>query len=136
MDRTEALTRLRDSQTGHLATVRPDGTPHIIVVTFALDGERLVTAIDHKPKTTTRLQRIINIEHQPRVSFLVDSYSFDWTRLWWVRSDGAAVILKSGVGHESAIEHLAVKYPQYQERPPEGAVIAIDIDHITGWTAT
>ena len=33
-----------------LATVRPDGSPHVVPIVFALVGDRLVTAVDAKPE--------------------------------------------------------------------------------------
>jgi PPOX class probable F420-dependent enzyme len=136
VDRAEALIRLAAAPSGHLATIRPDGRPHIVVVTFAVTGGNIVTAIDHKPKTTSRLQRLINIEANRSVSFLVDEYDEDWSRLWWVRVDGPASTHHSGEIREGAIEALAAKYPQYAERQPEGPVIAISQDRITGWEST
>jgi PPOX class probable F420-dependent enzyme len=136
VDRAEALIRLAAAPSGHLATIRPDGRPHIVVVTFAVTGGNIVTAIDHKPKTTSRLQRLINIEANRSVSFLVDEYDEDWSRLWWVRVDGPASTHHSGEIWEGAIEALAAKYPQYAERQPEGPVIAISQDRITGWEST
>jgi PPOX class probable F420-dependent enzyme len=136
VDRAEALIRLAAAPSGHLATIRPDGRPHIVVVTFAVTGGNVVTAIDHKPKTTSRLQRLVNIEANRSVSFLVDDYEENWSRLWWVRVDGPASIHHSGEIWEGAIEALAAKYPQYAERQPEGPVIAISQERITGWEST
>ena len=34
-----------------------------------------------------------NIAANPRVSFLVDAYTEDWDRLWWVRADAVAEIV-------------------------------------------
>lgn len=136
VDRAEALIRLAAAPSGHLATIRPDGKPHIVVVTFAVTGGNIVTAIDHKPKTTSRLQRLVNIEANRSVSFLVDEYDEDWSRLRWVRVDGPASIHHSGEIWGRAIEALAAKYPQYAERQPEGPVIAISPDRMTGWEST
>lgn len=133
MDRSEALSRLAAGRSGHLATVRPDGKPHIVVVTFALVEDSVVTAIDHKPKRTQSLQRLRNIETNPTVSFLVDRYDEDWNALWWVRVDGTARIETIGETYNSA---LAAKYPQYLETPPEGPVIVITPEDVSGWTST
>ena len=75
---------------GHLVTVRPNGRPHVVPVTYALAGNSVVTMIDHKPKTTDRLQRLINIENNPVATLMSDHYSEDWTALWWVREIGRA----------------------------------------------
>lgn len=134
MHRDEALTLLSGGITGHLATVRPDGRPHIVVVTFALVADRIATAVDHKPKKTMRLQRLINIEHSPTVSFLVDRYEDDWTQLWWVRVDGEAEVV-DGERERHALDALVEKYPQYRDSRPEGPVISIAIDHVVGWSS-
>lgn len=137
MDRAESLDRLAAARSGHLATVRRDDRPHVVVVTFALIDEFAVTAIDHKPKSTQRLQRIANIEANPVASLLVDHYDDDdWTDLWWVRVDGDAAIHHEGALREHAIEALAIKYVQYEARSPEGPVIAVALDRISSWASS
>ena len=74
----DGRTRFAAARVARLATVRPDGAPHIVPITFALDGDRIVFAVDRKPKSTTRLRRIENIESDPRVSVLVDAYDDRW----------------------------------------------------------
>lgn len=137
MNRAESLDRLAAARSGHLATVRPDGRPHIVVITFALMDEYVVTAIDHKPKSTQRLQRLVNIESNPTASFLVDHYEDDeWDRLWWVRVDGTAAIHELGALREHAVATLAGKYTQYQERPPQGPVITVELENVSSWSST
>lgn len=137
MKPAEALERLAAARSGHLATVRPDGRPHIVVITFALIDEYAVTAIDHKPKSTQRLQRLVNIEKHPHASLLIDHYDDDdWSRLWWVRVDGAAAIHDGGALHTHAIEALGIKYPQYEDRPPEGPVVTIALDDVNSWASS
>lgn len=136
MDRTEAERRLERARTGHLATDNRQGIPHVVVVTFAtLDGH-IVTAIDNKPKTTTRLKRLTNIESNPNASFLVDHYSEDWNKLWWVRVDGSASIHRDGELFDNAITALVFRYPQYQVTPPYGPVIAVKMAKVTGWQSS
>lgn len=50
---------------GHLATVRPDGSPAVTPMWFSWDGERL--RFTH----TTRRAKLRNIEHNPHVSLSV-----------------------------------------------------------------
>lgn len=129
----ELLSGAFRTPTGHLATVRPDGRPHVVVVTYAVAGDSIVTAVDQKPKTTKRLQRLVNIEKHPAVSFLVDHYEADWDRLWWIRVDGRATIHETGDVWDEAIAALIEKYSQYKEAPPGGPVIAISQDAVTSW---
>jgi PPOX class probable F420-dependent enzyme len=129
-----------------LATVTPAGHPHLVPVTFVLDsrpgqGDWVYTAVDHKPKSTARLQRLRNIQAHPRVALLADHYADDWTQLWWVRADGEAAVLGAAADSAGADEVagplrlLAARYPQYAAQPPPGPVIAVRVDRWTGWAA-
>jgi PPOX class probable F420-dependent enzyme len=136
MDRADALARLERSPIGHLATVRADGAPHLVPITFALDSGRIVHMVDQKPKTTTRLQRLTNIAANPRISFLVDHYDNDWAHLWWVRVDGVGEVVEEGPDWEVARSALVGKYPQYRESPPQGPAVLITIVEVRGWAAS
>ena len=117
-----------------LATVGPTGQPHLVPVTFALvDAATIVTAVDHKPKRTTALQRLANIEANPLVSLLADHYEDDWSRLWWVRADGRARVCKAAPA--GAAEALSERYPQYRARPPQGPFIVVEVQRFSGWSA-
>ena len=126
--------RVTDARVARLATTRPDGRPHVVPITFALEGETIVTAIDQKPKTTARLQRLENINSVPSVSVLVDHYDYDWSRLWWVRADGTARVTAGGGEWQEGIEQLTRKYPQYREEAPRGPLIVISVDRWTSWS--
>lgn len=136
MDRDEALTRLAGARVARLATVRPDGKPHVVPVTFAIVGDNIVTAVDHKPKTTRDLQRLANIEANRFASVLADHYDEDWERLWWVRVDGPASIHQEGEVYEEGIEALLDKYSQYTQRAPDGPLIAVSQDRVVSWEST
>ncbi|MEX2395069.1 MAG: TIGR03668 family PPOX class F420-dependent oxidoreductase [Actinomycetota bacterium] len=123
-----------EARVARLATAGERG-PHVVPITFAVLEERIVTAIDHKPKTTRSLKRLANIARDPGVSMLVDHYSDDWESLWWCRLDGRATVHGDGPAFGDAIDALAAKYPQYGTHPPEGPVIVIDVERRTGWTA-
>jgi PPOX class probable F420-dependent enzyme len=119
-----------------LATVGPDGKPHAVPVCFALDGAVIYLAVDHKPKRTTHLQRLRNIAANSSVALLAQHYEHDWKRLWWVRADGTASVLADGEQSARAISLLVDRYGQYRDRPPDGPVVAITIDRLSGWSAT
>lgn len=139
----EARRRFWTARVARLATVDPAGRPHQVPVVFASLGDNgVVTAVDHKPKTTTRLARLRNIEAHPSVSLLADDYTEDWDHLWWVRADGRARIVPPDAADEStvveygtALARLLRKYPQYRDTPPHGPVIAIAVHRWTGWQA-
>jgi len=126
--------RVMAARSARLATVDADGQPHLVPVVFALDGDHLWTAIDHKPKSTRDLKRLRNIATHPRVSVLFDHYEEDWSRLWWVRLDGKAVVLDDGWDRPG--ELLRAKYPQYRHAPPHGPIIVITVHTWRGWAAS
>ncbi len=117
-----------------LATADEAGRPHLVPVTFAINGDLIYIAIDHKPKTTTTgLKRLRNIERNPNVCLLADHYEEDWTALWWVRVDGRAAIRTLPDACQAPLDLLAAKYPQYRQRRPNGPVIAIEAERWTAW---
>ena len=126
--------RLTDARIGHLATVDEEGKPHLVPLTFAVDGETIYFAVDAKPKRTTDLKRLRNIAANPAVSLLVDHYDDDWERLWWVRADGAARTVE-GDDAQRGLDALARKYYQYRLARPAGPVTVISIQRMTGWAA-
>ena len=130
---SEALTRFADARVARLATVDGAGVPHLVPVTFAVSGDEIVFAVDHKPKRSTDLKRLRNIRANPAVCFLVDAYDEDWTALWWVRADGHAAIHTDSA---LAVDWLRAKYPQYRERPPEGPVVRTRVTAWRHWSAS
>lgn len=129
--------RIAVVRVARLASIRPDGTPHVVPITFAVDasGGGLVTAVDHKPKSTTELQRLANIEANPAVAVLIDHYQDDWSRLWWARADGTARVHRDGHEREKAVDRLVDKYGQYRPRRPAGPAIIVVIERWSSWSA-
>jgi PPOX class probable F420-dependent enzyme len=128
--------RVRAARVARLATIRPDGRPHVVPITFALVRDTIVTAVDHKPKATTRLQRLRNIATQPWVSVVVDHYDDDWSGLWWARADGSAAVVTGGAAFEAALDALAAKYAPYRQHRPSGPVVLVTVDRWTTWSAS
>jgi PPOX class probable F420-dependent enzyme len=135
MDATAMRKRLAEARVAHLATVSPHGQPHIVPITFVVDGDAIYFAVDSKPKRTRDLQRLRNIASNPAVSVLVDHYDEDWNRLWWVRVEGTARVLPDGQPADAAIDRLASRYMQYRQARPSGPVVAVSIERISGWSA-
>lgn len=127
----EARSRFAAARVARLATVSAAGVPHLVPVTFAVHGDQVVFAVDHKPKSSVALRRLRNIAENPAVCFLADGYSEDWSELWWARADGEAQVLPPGA---EPVSWLVKKYEQYQERPPEHAVVVTEIHTWRGWT--
>lgn len=132
----EARRRFSEARVARLATADSSGRPHLVPVVFALEGDTLFSAVDHKPKRSTSLKRLANVAENPSVALLVDGYSENWDRLWWARADGTArVIDAGGVEARRAVDLLAGRYPQYQERRPDGQVLVVDVLRWSGWSA-
>ena len=93
---------------------------------FALVGDRIVTAVDGKPKSTLALRRLDNVRAHPAASLVVDHYDDDWSQLWWIRADGESRVVEEGAERDAAIAALTEKYEQYQRVPILGAVIVIE----------
>src|SRR5215831_15775439 len=126
---------LTDARVARLATIDPDGRPHLVPIVFALEGDTLYSAVDRKPKRSRRLRRIENARARPDVTVLVDRYDDDWSRLWWIRLRGRARVLDGGDEHDRALELLREKYEQYRAEPPDGPVLAVDIVETREWTS-
>lgn len=136
MDEREMRHRIKTAMVARLATVGPDGRPHIVPITFASADGSLYFAVDQKPKRTRNLQRLRNIVANPAVSVLVDHYEDDWSSLWWVRVDGTARIVEEGPEFDEAIALLSARYEQYRSNRPAGPVVAIKVERMTGWSAS
>ena len=136
MDEREMRHRIKTAMVARLATVGPDGRPHIVPITFASADGSLYFAVDQKPKRTRNLQRLRNIVANPVVSVLVDHYEDDWTSLWWVRVDGTARVVEEGPEFDEAIALLTARYEQYRSNRPAGPVIEIKVERMTGWSAS
>lgn len=128
--------RVAEARVGRLATVGPDGDPHLVPICFAVlegDGDVIVSGTDEKPKTTYALRRLRNIAENPTATLLVDHYEEEWERIWWVRVDGRGRVVNDDAERELAVAALRAKYPQYEHIGIPGAVLAIDVDHWRGW---
>jgi PPOX class probable F420-dependent enzyme len=136
VDETEALGRIASARVARFGSINPEGRPHIVPVTFALCDGALAHMIDHKPKTTQLLQRLRNVQANPRASMLVDDYDEEWSALWWVRVDGTASVDTEGRRWDRARASLIDKYPQYRESPPSGPAIILSIERVTYWESS
>jgi PPOX class probable F420-dependent enzyme len=132
----EAQKRLGSARVARLATAGGDGQPHLVPVTFAVDGDLIYMAVDHKPKKSANLRRLRNIHENPRVALLADHYAEDWDRLWWVRVDGWASVVEDERSLQDPLDVLADKYEQYRERRPAGPVVMIQVDRWKGWSSS
>jgi PPOX class probable F420-dependent enzyme len=133
----EARRRFADARVGRLATVRPNGTPHVVPFVFALaahaGSDRVYWAVDDKPKSSERMARLANIASNPSVEAVADRYEEDWGRLWWVRATGTASVVTDHDERARALELLAAKYARYRETAPIREVVRIEVERWTWW---
>jgi PPOX class probable F420-dependent enzyme len=132
----EARARFAAEPVVRLGTADAQGRPHVVVVTFAVEGDTIYTAVDQKPKSGTNLKRLRNVAENPRVTMLADHYSDDWDALWWARADGRAEILADQPQMAAPLNLLTDRYWQYRQAPPTGPVIAVTVERWSGWAAS
>jgi PPOX class probable F420-dependent enzyme len=134
VSRTWVEDALSSARVGRLATVGQDGAVHLVPFCFAIVAGLIVSAVDHKPKRTVRLQRVRDIESSGRATVLVDHYEEDWSRLWWIRVAGRAGVHERGSDVDVAARRALVeKYAPYAGREPVGPVYSIAIDEVSAW---
>jgi PPOX class probable F420-dependent enzyme len=131
------IERLLDAwPVARLATVAPDGRPHLVPIAFVRHAGALWSPVDGKPKASAALARLAHVEREPRVAVLLDHYDADRRRLWWVRVDGRA----ERCGGDAAVEAaLRAKYPQYRETPlyaAEPTLLRIEPGRVSSWRAS
>jgi PPOX class probable F420-dependent enzyme len=130
----EARRRFATARVARLATADATGRPHLVPIVFTVEGDRVYSAVDAKPKRTGALRRLANVRENPAVAVLVDHYDdSDWDALWWVRADGRGRVLDPGCDEaHHAVALLAARYPQQRAA---GAVLAVDVERWSGWSA-
>lgn len=126
----ECWERLGASGHGVLATVHPERGVDAVPVVYVEAQRNLILPIDTvKAKTTVRLQRLTNLELDPRCVLLVEHWDReDWFKLWWVRVHGTAT-------PTDAVYQELDRFEQYRQ---PGAVVGnlrLTPTEITGWTA-
>ena len=134
MSPQEARERFAAARVARLASADAKGRPHLVPIVFAVDADRVYSVVDAKRKRSTALRRLANVRENPSVAVLVDHYDEDWDALWWVRADGRGRVLDPEPAEaRHALALLAARYPQQR---PAGAVLAIDVERWSGWSAS
>ena len=111
-----------------IASVQPDGTPHIIPVCPAFDGEATLYA-----DIASRGVSAAAFRSNPNITALIDEYHDDWRKL-------QAVILRCRA-EELSGEELERAWVLFHEKFPQGDLIgwsarltlALRIDRWTEW---
>jgi PPOX class probable F420-dependent enzyme len=131
----EARERFAAARVARLATADAGGRPHLVPVVFAVDDDRIYSAVDAKPKRTTALRRLRNVAENPLVTLLVDHYDdADWSALWWVRAEGRGRVL--GMDEPEARHATDLLRARYPQQRVVGAVLAVDVERWSGWSGS
>lgn len=132
----EALRRAAAADHGVLATLHGSRGADLVPACFAIEDGWVAIPIDAvKPKGSTALGRIRNLERDPRATLLVEHWDAkDWSRLWWVR----LLLLRRDAPPDlrNRLEAgLRRRYPQYASASFV-EVLTFRIDHVGGWSAS
>lgn len=130
----ELRARFAQARVLRLGTADAVGKPHLVPATFAILGDVVAIAVDHKPKRHSNLKRLRIVQENPAVTLLVDHFDEDWDALWWIRADGDAQVIENELAHE-LVDALVDKYEQYRDHRPVGPVIKIQVNRWSGWSA-
>jgi len=139
----QSLESLYNSRIARLATVDPENNqPYVVPVVFAFDDNNIFIPIDDKPKKTknsNQLKRVKNIQKNPNVSFLIDTYDDkNWDNLSYLMIQGKARIINM-VNDKDTIKQahslLSDKYLQYKNTivGMGNKCIVIDIQKVITW---
>ena len=142
-DRSEIVETLNNSKIARLATVDPENNqPYLVPVAFVFNGYNIFIPIDDKPKKTgnsNQLKRVKNIQKNPNISFLIDTYDEeDWNNLSYLMIQGKARIVVNRLKDIDTIKTahylLSEKYLQYKNLVGMGdSCIVIDIQKVIKW---
>ena len=142
--KSDIVETLNNSRIARLATVDPENNqPYLVPVVFAFDGNNIFIPIDDKPKKTinsNQLKRVKNIQKNPNISFLIDTYDDeDWNNLSYLIIQGKARIVVNRLKDTNTTINtshslLSEKYLQYKKLVGMGdSCIVIDIQKVIKW---
>ena len=115
-----------DVNFGHLATLMPDGSPHVSVVWVEVDGDRIVVNTQEgrvKPR---------NVRKDPRVSISI----YDQQNPYKSATVNGRVVEITHEGAEEGIHRLAKKYMGADKYPylqpgDQRVIFVIEPDHVS-----
>ena len=109
-----------------LATASKNSVPHVIPVVYALDGQKIIIAIDYGTK------KLKNLRENPQASLVVDDYGPN--RAVFVQ--GACTIVERGPEYLRLLGILFKKFEFYRKHPwgeGESPIISITPLHVVSW---
>ncbi len=134
LDEAECWRRLSVARHGVLSTIHRVRGVDAVPVVFAVDRPRIVIPVDRvKPKRSTDLQRIENLNADPRCCLLVERYSDEWDDLWWVRLHGQG---RPNALTDELATLLSGKYGRYADPGSLAGAIVLVATSASGWSST
>ncbi len=136
LEHDESLRRAMSADHGILATLNRNHGAILVPACYVIDGDRLAIPIDSvKPKGSTALGRIRNLERDPRASLLVEHWDpGDWARLWWVH----LLLVRTTDEPPDRVarleEGLRERYAQYRTTTFV-EILTFRIEKVGGWAA-
>lgn len=112
-----------------VATMLPDGAPHVVPVCPVLDGDRVIF------ESGAGTAKTVNILAEPRVSICWDEYLDDWDALSQVVAFGRAHPLV-GDARTRGAELLVAKFPQFLTQSTfedDDLVVEVVLDRVRSW---
>jgi nitroimidazol reductase NimA-like FMN-containing flavoprotein (pyridoxamine 5'-phosphate oxidase superfamily) len=106
---------------GYLGVTGPDGVPEVLPVCFTWAGDAIWIAIGNEGQLL-----------EQRITFLVDRWDEDWTKLSWLVAKGMATILPDGEESDRAMDALESKYSEYLKYPHYGPILRMDVEEWEG----
>jgi PPOX class probable F420-dependent enzyme len=79
---------LESARTIHIASIQPDGRPHLVPMWFARDDEGLLIF-----STYGKSQKIVNLERDPRITVLAETGT-EYDEVRGVSIDGTAEVIR------------------------------------------
>ena len=125
----ESFERLAGAPIAYLATVREDGTPHVVRCRFACHGDTVYAVVEAPGDSGASAAAI---EHQSLVSVMAGSDHTD-DRRWWVRADGHARVIDDADDATRLRQFLIEKYHSPNGEGLEGSIITVEIREWRFW---
>jgi len=109
-----------------LATVSKDLMPHVIPVIYAMNGEKVIIAVDYGTR------KLRNLRENPQVSVVVDEY--DPNRAVFIQ--GRVTIIERGPEYVRLLKILFKKFETYRENPwseGEAPILSVTPLKVVSW---
>jgi hypothetical protein len=123
---------------GVLCTAGARGAIDAVPVCYAVADNVIASPVDLvKPKDTTELGRLKNLDREARATLLCERWSrHDWARLWWVRAQLVRRPADDVQASLLAACEAALRERYYQYRGVEFAdLLVFDVTSLAGWAA-